>query len=338
MHTPYGLIGDSRNGRHYRPDATGIDGNGVAKLRYATEEWVDSQITDLRNFISEFWHVSKKRGVGDQSRQMGNFAFIYLFLLARHSRVGCIRGPAGRLMPRRWRQRGGITGSRSSLAPPCRPTSRSTQPRGFMLMGRADETGVLANPRRAYWCVQVLRIVMKYGKGLRNAACAELSGILTDIEFPTPKGRKQAMRAVQAEAIIAKAHEAGLPKLALAAALAVWLRAAPEGHHRRMDQDAGWRAVGRAASFGKNTSNQTGGLRLEDQLHRDRRIRPPPLTDGHDATTARPCDEPHRAVILDERTGKPYRQCGFARRFRALARAAGVPDDVWSMDARAPVR
>jgi hypothetical protein len=40
-------------------------------------------------------------------------------------------------------------------------------------------------------------------------------------------------------------------------------------------------------------------------------------------------------VILDERTGKPYRQREFARRFRAVARAAGVPDDVWNMDARA---
>jgi hypothetical protein len=90
--------------------------------------------------------------------------------------------------------------------------------RWFRGWGRADQAGLLANPRRAYWCVQVLRIVMKYGKGLRNAACAELSGILTDTEFPTPKGRKQAMSAEQAEAIITKAHGAGLPKLALAVA------------------------------------------------------------------------------------------------------------------------
>jgi hypothetical protein len=40
-------------------------------------------------------------------------------------------------------------------------------------------------------------------------------------------------------------------------------------------------------------------------------------------------------VILDERTGKPYRQREFARRFRTVARAASVPDDVWNMDARA---
>jgi hypothetical protein len=40
-------------------------------------------------------------------------------------------------------------------------------------------------------------------------------------------------------------------------------------------------------------------------------------------------------VMLDERTGKPYRQREFARRFREVARAAGVPDTTWNMDARA---
>ena len=40
-------------------------------------------------------------------------------------------------------------------------------------------------------------------------------------------------------------------------------------------------------------------------------------------------------VILDERAGKPYRQREFARRFREVARAAGVPDSIWNMDARA---
>ena len=40
-------------------------------------------------------------------------------------------------------------------------------------------------------------------------------------------------------------------------------------------------------------------------------------------------------MILDERTGKPYRQREFARRFREVARAAGEPDTIWNMDARA---
>ena len=40
-------------------------------------------------------------------------------------------------------------------------------------------------------------------------------------------------------------------------------------------------------------------------------------------------------VILDERIGKPYRQREFARRFREVARGAGVPNAIWNMVARA---
>ncbi len=40
-------------------------------------------------------------------------------------------------------------------------------------------------------------------------------------------------------------------------------------------------------------------------------------------------------VIIDERTKRPYRQRAFARRFREIATAAGLPKHVWNMDARA---
>jgi hypothetical protein len=40
-------------------------------------------------------------------------------------------------------------------------------------------------------------------------------------------------------------------------------------------------------------------------------------------------------VILDERTGKRYRQREFARHLRGVARAAGVPETIWNMDVRA---
>jgi hypothetical protein len=67
--------------------------------------------------------------------------------------------------------------------------------------------------------VQVLRIAVKYGKGLRNPACRELSEILSETEFPSPKGRRQALSAGQAVAIIAMAHELGWPGIARAVAL-----------------------------------------------------------------------------------------------------------------------
>lgn len=91
--------------------------------------------------------------------------------------------------------------------------------RWFRLWGRADEGGALANPRRASGCVQALRIIVKHGRGLRNAACRGLSEILTETEFPAPVARKRFMTPEQAVAIIAEANKAGSASIALALAL-----------------------------------------------------------------------------------------------------------------------
>ena len=40
-------------------------------------------------------------------------------------------------------------------------------------------------------------------------------------------------------------------------------------------------------------------------------------------------------VIIDEKAGRPYAAHAYAREWRTVARAAGVPDHVWNMDARA---
>jgi integrase len=39
--------------------------------------------------------------------------------------------------------------------------------------------------------------------------------------------------------------------------------------------------------------------------------------------------------IMDENSGRPYASHGYAREWRAVARKAGIPDNVWNMDARA---
>ena len=40
-------------------------------------------------------------------------------------------------------------------------------------------------------------------------------------------------------------------------------------------------------------------------------------------------------LIIDEYAGRPYAEHAYAREWRTVARAAGVPDQVWNMDARA---
>jgi hypothetical protein len=40
-------------------------------------------------------------------------------------------------------------------------------------------------------------------------------------------------------------------------------------------------------------------------------------------------------LIIDEMAGRPYAEHAYSREWRVVARAAGVPDQVWNMDARA---
>jgi hypothetical protein len=210
--------------------------------------------------------------------------------------------------------------------------------RWFKNWGRAGEDGTLANPRRAYWCLQMLRISVKYGKGLRNPACRDLSEIPTDTEFPAPKGRRQAMSADQAAAIVAKAHELGWPNLARAVALQFGCAL------RQKDVIGEWvKASGGGAQW-------TSGLLWGEHVMTDWRLEKPTSKSNFSevaefdlrllpmvmAELQRiPSTSRIGPVILDERTGKPYRQREFARRFREVARAAGVPDSIWNMDARA---
>jgi hypothetical protein len=48
-----------------------------------------------------------------------------------------------------------------------------------------------------------------------------------------------------------------------------------------------------------------------------------------------PSDQRVGPVIKDRRTGEPYKGGMYTKRWRLVARAAGVPDNVWNRDSRA---
>ena len=207
----------------------------------------------------------------------------------------------------------------------------------FRKWGRADADGVLANPRRAYGCIQLLRIVMKYGKSLKNAACRDLADILSDMEFPVPRRRSVAMTLDQCLAIIGAAHETGDPEIALGLAfqfgcmlrqkdvIGEWLK---DGTGRRWVTGLVWgRHISSDLVLTKPTSKSRGGQIAEHDL------RLIPMVLGE--IDRIPRENRIGPVIVDHRTGKPFLQREYARRFRHLAQRAGVPDSVWNMDARA---
>ena len=183
----------------------------------------------------------------------------------------------------------------------------------------------------------MLRIAVKYGKGLRNAACRELSEILTDREFPAPRGRRQAMSAEQAAAIVSQAHELDLPNLARAVALQFgcalrqkdvigeWVKA-PGG-----EQWTSGLLWGEHIKADWRLEKPTSRSNLSEVAEFDLRLLPTVMEE----LQRMPGTSRIGPVILDGRTGKPYRQREFARRFREVVRAAGVPDTIWNMDARA---
>jgi hypothetical protein len=183
---------------------------------------------------------------------------------------------------------------------------------------------------------QMLRIAVKYGKGLRNAACRELSEILTDTEFPAPRGRRQAMSVEQAAAIVTKAHGLGLPNLARAVALQFgcalrqkdvigeWVKA-PGG-----EQSTSGLLWGEPVKADWRLEKPTSKSNFSEVAEFDLRLLPTVMEE----LQRTPATSHIGPVVLDERTGKPYRQREFARRFRQVARAVGVPDSIWKMDAR----
>lgn len=200
--------------------------------------------------------------------------------------------------------------------------------RWFASWGRAGE-----NPRRAYGCVQLLRIVAKFGKGQRLAGCRDLSEILSDAEFPMPRGRRVAMTAEQAQAIVARAKEARFPSIALAVALQFSCAL------RQKDVIGEW-VDGRWTSgllWGEHVraewtlAKPTSKTNFKEIAEFDLALLPMALTELQSVARERRIGP----VVLDETSGLPYRQRRFARRFREIARAAGVPDEVWNMDARA---
>lgn len=48
-----------------------------------------------------------------------------------------------------------------------------------------------------------------------------------------------------------------------------------------------------------------------------------------------PADKRVGPLIIDETSGRPYAAGAFSQEWRVVARAAGIPDDIWNVDARA---
>jgi hypothetical protein len=140
----------------------------------------------------------------------------------------------------------------------------------------------------------------------------------------------------QVVAFIAKAHELNWPELALAQALQF------EGTLRQIDVIGEWlpdpeRQSGMRWANGLLWQHIRDYVLVKDttktgqEASIDFKLYPLALAELQRV----PPDQRVGPVVKDGRTGEPFRPSKFGRRWRAVARAAGIPDDVLNRDSRA---
>ena len=198
--------------------------------------------------------------------------------------------------------------------------------------------------RRAWGIMKKLRELFSYGVAAEIAGCARLQGILLETRFPQPARRRVTLDAVHVGAFIPEAIKAGRISLALGTALQfdTLLRQkdvigewepiadgeAPTGivlNGRRWVNGLTWSDLVLDGVTRKITS-KTGAIAAHDL-----KLCPHVLQVlEHVPTSSR-----IGPVIIDETAKRPYADDAYSREWRIIARAAGIPDHVWNMDARA---
>jgi hypothetical protein len=198
--------------------------------------------------------------------------------------------------------------------------------------------------RKAHGIISLFRRLFTYGIAAEHAECARLAAILDASRFKQPGRRKKKLELHHVLAFVPKAIEAGRISLALGTALQfeTTLRQkdvigewepipkgeAPSGivlGGRRWVNGLTWADISSEFTIVKETT-KTGA----DVAH-DLKLCPIVM----DALSKIPTDRRVGPFIIDENSGRPYAMHAYTREWRVIARAAGIPDQVWNMDARA---
>jgi integrase len=196
----------------------------------------------------------------------------------------------------------------------------------------------------------VLEAAISFGVMLRKQGCAELAVIFRETrrKLPAPRSRKAVLTAEQVIAARAAAHADGRPSCALAYALAfeTTLRLWDViGQWYPMD----WREVSDIISAERK--QKWLGVRWEDIDEKMRITYTPSKTATRTGATISyplsqapmvieelkhwPAEKRSGPIVVSEKTGKPYRELPFQKRWQKDRKAAGIPAAVWARDLRA---
>jgi hypothetical protein len=212
--------------------------------------------------------------------------------------------------------------------------------------------------------VGMVRTLATYGTILlKNADCKALKETMHDMRFEAAKPRKERLLAHHATAIIETAHDWGLYSIALAQAfqfecmfrqkdvIGEWVPLKEAGTSDVINQreqekwlrGIRWSEIDSQLVL-KHTTSKKGkdvevDLRLAPMIVEELKFQYP------GSITVDPVSQAvviHREllpasgpIIVSEYTGRPWYNYEFRRRWRQIAKASGVPDQVRNMDSRA---
>lgn len=204
------------------------------------------------------------------------------------------------------------------------------------------EEGGAERIRSAHGVMTMLRIVINFGVLAGKTECGPLAAVLDRARFEAPQPRKVSPTLAEVQALIAKAHEIGAHSIALGQALQFdglfrqsdvtgqWEPAADEAggirlNGRRWASGLCWHHLDEAGLISFVTGKRGRKVEIDTKLY--------PLIKAEIARI--PAATRIGPMIVDERSGLPYSEKEYGKRWRKIADAVGLPKDVWNRDSRA---
>ena len=197
--------------------------------------------------------------------------------------------------------------------------------------------------RKAHGIISMIRRLMAYGVAAEHAGCTRLAVILKAVRFKEPGRRRARLELHHVEAFVAKALEVN--RLSLAIGTAVQF----ETLMRQRDVIGEWEPIhdGERTGIVLNDRRWVNGLTWSDLANNLEVFKDTTKTGqtvAHDLKLIPmvvrlldlvPVQRRVGPRIIDEEAQRPYAMHGYAREWRAVATAAGIPKGLWNMDARA---
>jgi len=203
---------------------------------------------------------------------------------------------------------------------------------------------------RAHDAVSMFRTVLRFGAALRLKECGALDRELAMIRFERGGAREQQMTFAQATAFVRKALELGASGAVpsdRARAMAIGVAAQFDLLLRQKDIIGEWAPrqpdvagaiySGKEMWTGRFRWDNLPGWRLRLKTSKTRSAIEFDLTNYSllfPLLEAVPHAERLGAIVIGEH-GLPIRERSYRKWFRQIARATGIPDEVWLMDSRA---